>query len=237
MLQVLARVSLLPYTFAPAGWSFCDGHTLPISENIELYELLRTSFGGDGEMTFAVPDLSAAAPRGCHYCISLFGYPEDGSNGFVGQTLISATRDNPRNMMECAGQSLQAGQYMVLNTYMGARFGGDGRQSFNLPDLRGRVSAGCRYMMFLHGEDPHSTRLDLYVGEIVLLPYEATTPVLRPCDGTVLPIEQNKALFSLLRDRFGGDGKKTFAVPDLRAAAPPKFTYHISLQGVFPGPG
>jgi microcystin-dependent protein len=48
--------------FAPAGWMFCEGQLLPISENETLFQLIGTTFGGDGESTFALPDLRGRIP-------------------------------------------------------------------------------------------------------------------------------------------------------------------------------
>ena len=55
-----------------------------------------------------------------------------------------------------------------------------------------------------------------------------------PASGQILPISQNPALFSLLGTSYGGDGRTTFALPDLRAAAPNGLTYVICINGVFP---
>jgi microcystin-dependent protein len=48
--------------FAPAGWQFCDGTLLPISEFETLFNLIGTTYGGDGQSTFAVPDLRSRVP-------------------------------------------------------------------------------------------------------------------------------------------------------------------------------
>lgn len=48
--------------FAPAGWAFCDGQLLAISENETLFQLIGTTYGGDGQSTFAVPDLRGRVP-------------------------------------------------------------------------------------------------------------------------------------------------------------------------------
>jgi microcystin-dependent protein len=48
--------------FAPAGWMFCEGQLLPISENETLFQLLGTTYGGDGQSTFALPDLRGRIP-------------------------------------------------------------------------------------------------------------------------------------------------------------------------------
>ncbi|WP_309667142.1 tail fiber protein [Tabrizicola sp.] len=48
--------------FAPAGWAFCQGQLLPISENDTLFTLIGTTYGGDGQQTFALPDLRGRVP-------------------------------------------------------------------------------------------------------------------------------------------------------------------------------
>jgi len=48
--------------FPPSGWMFCEGQLLPISENETLFQLIGTTYGGDGESTFALPDLRGRVP-------------------------------------------------------------------------------------------------------------------------------------------------------------------------------
>lgn len=48
--------------FPPAGWMFCEGQLLPISENETLFQLIGTTYGGDGESTFALPDMRGRLP-------------------------------------------------------------------------------------------------------------------------------------------------------------------------------
>ncbi|WP_232287489.1 phage tail protein [Anaeromyxobacter dehalogenans] len=55
-----------------------------------------------------------------------------------------------------------------------------------------------------------------------------------PARGQILPINVNTALFALLGTLYGGDGRTTFALPDLRQAAPNGLTYVICTQGIFP---
>ncbi len=59
-----------------------------------------------------------------------------------------------------------------------------------------------------------------YLGEIRLMPCANVPPGWAPCDGQVLRINDHVALFSVLRDRYGGDGRTTFALPDLRGRTP-----------------
>ncbi len=53
----LSQIEAFPYNFAPQGWAFCAGQLLPINQNSALFALLGTTFGGDGQTTFALPDL------------------------------------------------------------------------------------------------------------------------------------------------------------------------------------
>jgi microcystin-dependent protein len=54
---LLGEIKMVGFNFAPRGWAFCDGQLLPISQNSALFSLLGTTFGGDGRITFALPDL------------------------------------------------------------------------------------------------------------------------------------------------------------------------------------
>jgi microcystin-dependent protein len=58
----IGEIRIFAGNFAPAGWAFCDGQLLPISENDALFTLLGTTFGGDGQETFALPDLRGRLP-------------------------------------------------------------------------------------------------------------------------------------------------------------------------------
>jgi microcystin-dependent protein len=58
----VGEIRMFAGNFAPAGWNFCDGSLLPISENETLFTLIGTTYGGDGESTFAVPDLRGRVP-------------------------------------------------------------------------------------------------------------------------------------------------------------------------------
>lgn len=58
----VGEVRLFAGNFAPAGWNFCDGSVLPISNNEALFNLIGTTYGGDGEQTFALPDLRGRVP-------------------------------------------------------------------------------------------------------------------------------------------------------------------------------
>jgi microcystin-dependent protein len=58
----IGEIRIFAGTFAPQGWAFCDGQLLPISENDTLFVLIGTTFGGDGQETFGLPDLRGRIP-------------------------------------------------------------------------------------------------------------------------------------------------------------------------------
>lgn len=58
----VGEIRMFAGNFAPVGWMFCEGQLLPISENETLFQLIGTTYGGDGESTFALPDLRGRIP-------------------------------------------------------------------------------------------------------------------------------------------------------------------------------
>jgi microcystin-dependent protein len=58
----VGEIRMFAGNFAPAGWMFCEGQQLPISENETLFQLIGTTYGGDGESTFNLPDLQGRIP-------------------------------------------------------------------------------------------------------------------------------------------------------------------------------
>lgn len=58
----VGEIRIFAGNFAPAGWMFCEGQLLPISEYETLFQLIGTTYGGDGQSTFALPDLRGRIP-------------------------------------------------------------------------------------------------------------------------------------------------------------------------------
>src|SRR6476469_2934484 len=58
----VGEIRMFAGNFPPVGWMFCDGQLLPISENETLFQLIGTTYGGDGQSTFALPDLRGRLP-------------------------------------------------------------------------------------------------------------------------------------------------------------------------------
>lgn len=58
----VGEIRMVGFNFAPAGWALCDGQLIPISENDTLFTLIGTTYGGDGQETFALPNLQSRMP-------------------------------------------------------------------------------------------------------------------------------------------------------------------------------
>jgi microcystin-dependent protein len=58
----LGQISMVAFNFAPNGWALCNGQLLPINQNQALFSLLGTYYGGDGQSTFALPNLQGSTP-------------------------------------------------------------------------------------------------------------------------------------------------------------------------------
>src|SRR4026209_2610811 len=58
----IGEIRMFAVSLEPAGWAFCPGRLLPISENETLFNLIGTTYGGDGQSTFALPDLRSRLP-------------------------------------------------------------------------------------------------------------------------------------------------------------------------------
>ena len=91
--------------------------------------------------------------------------------------------------------------------------------------------------------------MECYISQVVYMPFSWGMVGFMPCRGQILNVSHNEALFSLLGNRFGGDGHSTFALPDLRpwADAGPDFgkkvrrewyedeiVPHICIEGIYP---
>jgi microcystin-dependent protein len=77
--------------------------------------------------------------------------------------------------------------------------------------------------------------MDQYIGSIQLFPYSFAPVCWQLCNGAILQIIQNQALYSLIEAKFGGDGKTTFGLPNLTGTSPvPGMEYYIAINGIYP---
>ena len=106
----LAEVKIISWNFAPRGWAFCNGQLLPINQNQALFSLLGTTYGGNGQTTFGLPDLRGRTPvhRGQ-------GIVEGQVAGEAAHTLI--TQELPAHSHTPVANSALANQGSPANNY------------------------------------------------------------------------------------------------------------------------
>ena len=96
----VAEIRIFPFNFAPRGWAFCNGQLLPLSQNTALFSLLGTTYGGNGQSNFALPNLQGSAPMhpGQGPGLSLHDLGETGGSQTV-TLLTSEMPSHPHTLM------------------------------------------------------------------------------------------------------------------------------------------
>ena len=84
----IGQIQMFGFNFPPRGWAFCNGQILPINQNTALFSLLGTTFGGDGRVTFGLPDLRGRDPihPGSGPGLPTYRWGERGGNNAITQT-------------------------------------------------------------------------------------------------------------------------------------------------------
>ena len=230
-------IKLFGGTFAPVDWLLCDGSLLQISQYNALYSLIGTTFGGDGQTTFAIPDLRGRIPVGSGNGPGLTPRPAGSKGGAEQVTLIAS--------------DISAHSHVLTATDAGATSRAASSDSL-LAESQGRIYAAAAAspvamspaaISTVGGGQPHNNiQPSLSINHIICtngLPPSTSDdfaePFLAeialnaglldwggwvPCDGRILPISSNTALFSLLGTTYGGNGTTNFALPDLRGSVP-----------------
>jgi microcystin-dependent protein len=87
----VAEIRIFGFNFAPKGWAFCNGQILPISQNTALFSLLGTTYGGNGQTTFALPNLQSQLPVHQGQGIGLSNYSLGQTGGAPNVTINQST--------------------------------------------------------------------------------------------------------------------------------------------------
>jgi microcystin-dependent protein len=112
----IGSLMLAPYTFAPVNWMFCQGQLLPISQFDALYNLIGTTYGGDGVQTFALPDLRGRTAIGIGQGPGLSNYVL-GQQGGVEVVVLNPNQNPAHNHVaksSTAGQNSNNANASVL---------------------------------------------------------------------------------------------------------------------------
>jgi microcystin-dependent protein len=248
---VVGQLVLFASNFTPAGTLACDGSTAPIEQWPELAELLGTTFGGDGTTTFGLPNIPSASMRWVIVTDGpAFGSGQFGLLGEVRPMVVPppAGSSTAETWLPCDGRELQINRSIALYALLGTTFGGDGRTTFavpNLPPLAGSISWWIAQNGMFPGLEcdpvtptfPSNSSLAGYLASVTYLAYDSSNIAkvcgFALCRGQSVPIVQPwLALFSLLGNTFGGDGRTAFNLPSLPALG--GVTPAIVVNGVYP---
>lgn len=199
--QFLGQVTQFAGNFAARGWAEANGQILPIAQNQALFAILGTTYGGDGETTFALPDL-----RG-RVAVHPGQANGTGTNWQLGQRSGSEGVTLGINNLPAHDHSLPELGFDSEST--------GGNQPFD----NTQPGLGLNYIIATSGVFPSQTRGTFgepLLGEITMFAGNFAPRGWALLDGQLLSIEQNQALFSILGTTYGGDGETTFALPDMR---------------------
>lgn len=199
--QDLGEVTLFAGNFAPGGWTFANGQLLPIAQNDALFSMLGTTYGGDGETTFGVPNLQSRVPIGQ-------GQGPGLTNRTIGETTGTEQVQLTVSNLPAHNHTLPGG-------------GTTGSTGSGLPYTNMQPSLAMNYLVALQGIFPSrdtgaGTSTDPLLGTVRLSAAPSVPNGWTTAQGQLLPINQNQALFALFGTTYGGNGQTTFALPDLR---------------------
>jgi microcystin-dependent protein len=109
----LSEIRIMSFNFAPKGWALCNGQLLPINQNQALFSLLGTTYGGDGRVTFGLPNLQARVPihMGSGYSLGQLA----GENAHTLNTSEMAQHNHLANAIAAAAGA-GAGGHLPANT-------------------------------------------------------------------------------------------------------------------------
>jgi microcystin-dependent protein len=164
----IGQIMLFAGTFAPVGWQLCDGSLLPISQYDVLFALIGTTYGGDGQTTFAVPDLRSRVP--VHQ-----GQGQGLSNQIIGQvsgveniTLIATQIPLHTHALQVSSAAATTG-----TPSSGVTLGAAAEELYSTDSPNSTLNAGT--ITSVGGNQPH-TNIQPYLALNFVIAYEGIFP-------------------------------------------------------------
>lgn len=106
----VGEIRIFGFNFAPQGWAQCNGQLLSIAQNTALFSLLGTTYGGDGQATFALPDLRSRLPVGQGQGPGLSSYAEGQAGGAETVTLAATQMPGHSHPVKASSSAANSGQ-------------------------------------------------------------------------------------------------------------------------------
>jgi microcystin-dependent protein len=232
------------HNVVPGNFHRCDGSLIPISQNPTLFSILGTTFGGDGRTTFGLPDLQGRS--GLHpgfgpglsqkrlgqlggtetETLSLSNLPSH--NHQLRSDNLFADNINTNNNVLSNGKASQyhqiyhgfeAGSSTTMGSTSLSSTSGGGQAHENMFPFSTGTCVIATFGQF-PGRNTGSNDVGQFIGEIRMFGGNYAPNNWALTDGQILPINNFQSLFSLVGTNFGGDGRTTFGIPELRGRIP-----------------
>lgn len=197
--QSTGWIRVFPYNFTPTGFYPCTGGVEQISSNETLFLQIGTTFGGNGNDTFGLPDLRGRALVGTGAGAGLTSRQIGESSGASSLTLTASQLPSHSHAL-AVGTTGISGSDTALN--------------------KTQPSLALKAMIAMQGGYGVTGSFEPALGEVRFFAQTSTTTGFVNCDGASKSISQYTALFSLFGTAFGGNGTQNFALPDLQGRSP-----------------
>ena len=146
----VAEVRIFPFNFAPQGWAWCNGQLLPLAQNTALFSLLGTIYGGNGQTTFALPDIQGRAVMHPGQGPGLSLHDQGESSGVEAVTLLQSEMPSHNHSMMGATQDPALAKAVNPNASWALSQGGGIYQSSSNTQMAAEAAAPAG------GDAPHN---------------------------------------------------------------------------------
>ena len=206
----LAEIRLFTFGFVPRGWAMCAGQLLPINQNQALFSLLGTTYGGDGRVNFALPNLQGRLPVGAGLTIAL-----GEAGGEISHTLTPAEAPQhgvgvgkpPTTHNPLGATPARNGDYSETPTQQTGSVG-NGQPHENRPPYLALTYAIAMQGIYPSQELERPAMGEPYIGEIRIFGGSFAPAGWAFCDGSVMPISENETLSTSSARRMAGTGRR-----------------------------
>jgi microcystin-dependent protein len=167
----IAEIRMFGGNFAPRGWAFCNGQLLSIAQNTALFSLLGTTYGGNGQTTFGLPNLQDSSPMGQGQGPGLTPRVQGETGGEANVTLLAS--EMPAHTHLPQADASGGGQTSPTNATWGA--GGRGRPPAYSANQTPGATLSAQALATTGGNQPHNNRSP-YLGVSFIIALQGVYP-------------------------------------------------------------